>query len=168
MDKDLNNNIDDLNSFVNSNDVIRYLQFLNFTNPVLYLESQLTSIEEMFVGENYVAMLLIRDTEKIGHFVVLRKDTETHYTYFDPLGDPPTSKIVELFDESGTEIFLESLKKGLQHKESNICGKFCLSFIMSGNLPITEYYEIMSGHKKFTPDQIVNNLYRINYADNVL
>ncbi len=164
MDKDLNNNIEDINSFVNSNDVMRYLKFLNFTNPVLYLESKLTSIEEMFEGENYVAMILIRDTAEIGHFVVLRKDTHLHYTYFDPLGDPPTSKIIELFKMGDTEIFLESLKKGLQHKKSNICGKFCLSFIMSGNLPITDYYEIMSGHKKFTADQIVNNLYRINYV----
>jgi hypothetical protein len=51
-------------------------------------------------------------------------------------------------------------------KTENLCGKYCIAFVNAGNISWRTLQRLSSS--KFTPDQLVANLYRLNYGDNVL
>lgn len=169
----MNNDKEDINSYLNSNDLAKYLQFLDFNHPFLYRQSEITSIEQMFQGNNHSAIILLNDHLDVGHFVVLRKDNEDldagkeEYTYFDCLGDKTPQFLVELFEQRPIESNVNYLTKPLMGKKNNICGKYCVSFMLAGNILVQDYYKILDS-SKLTPDFIINNLFRIDYTNNML
>lgn len=168
-DSNLNNNKEDINSYVNSNDMINYLSFLNFKNKYIFRMSEITHLDELFAGDNHTAIILLNDQDPsgIGHFVVLRHDDHYKYTYFDCLGKKPPEEIVNLFTNLPGKIRLEYLSKALMSKTNNICGKYCISFILAGNIDIKKYSLLLSGGNT-SPDSLINNLYRLNYNGNII
>ena len=155
----------DLNSYVNNFDLEKYLRFLEFTNPVLYLESKLTSIDEMFQGENYVAVILLNDENPtgIGHFVCLRKDTDDKYSYMDCLGEPVPDSLWRLFNKIEHNITIYSLEYPMMALENNICGKYCIQFCLSGMCSLHDFYHSLTQNKKYSADRVLNNLLQLNY-----
>ncbi len=168
-DANFNNDKRDINSYVNSTDLINYLSFLNFKHQYIFKMSDVTSLHQLFPEDNYVAIILLNDQDPsgIGHFICLRHDDAGKYTYFDCLGKPPPAEITALFENESGKIKLEYLTKPLMSKMNNICGKYCISFILAGNIEVTKYSGILSASSQ-SADYIVNNLYRWNYNGDVL
>ena len=52
-------------------------------------------------------------------------------------------------------------------KTENLCGKYCIAFVNAGNIPVEQFAKLLSG-SKYSPDQIIANMYRLNYGDNIL
>jgi hypothetical protein len=168
----LNRNKKDINSYVNGNDLERYLSHLRFNNPFIFRHSEIgNDIGELFQGNNSIAIILLHDQHPsgIGHYVCLRKDREeptgvTHYTWFDCLGDPIPEDIREKFTQESKVTFLD---QALMSKTENLCGKYCIAFVNAGNIPVEQFAKLLSG-SKYSPDQIIANMYRLNYGDNIL
>ena len=172
----LNRNKNSINSYVNSNDLERYLSHLRFDYPFIFRHSELgNDIGELFQGNNSVAIILLHDQHPsgIGHYVCLRKDREdtsssggtvAHYTWFDCLGDPIPEDIREKFTKESKVTFLD---RPLMSKTENLCGKYCIAFINAGNIPVEQFAKLLLG-SKYSPDMIIANLYRLNYGDNIL
>jgi hypothetical protein len=74
--KMLNRNKQDINSYVNSVDLERYLGYLRFDYPFIYRHSDLPwDVNDMFRGNNTHAIILLDDHPSgVGHYVCLRKD----------------------------------------------------------------------------------------------
>ena len=153
----------DINSFVNSVDLDKYLGFLNFQYDYVYRESDLRSIDEMFVGNNYLAIILLYDDRPVGHFVVLRKDSENEYSYMDCLGMPLSDHLASLFADFSEKVKINILTKRMMAKDGIICGKYCILFCLSGDTSLEVFYESLSKNKKFSPDSVVNNLLKLEY-----
>lgn len=172
----LNNDKRDINSYVNGNDLDRYLHFLKTTpnERIVYRESELVGtgeIEPYFNGYSDTIVILLGDQNPsgVGHYVVLRRDSaDMHvYTYFDCLGDKMPVSLRSLFPQDSPS-HVKYLIRPLMSRTENLCGKYCVSFAMAGNIDIDDYDTILRSSKGFTPDQIINNLFRINYTDNVI
>lgn len=161
----MNNNKSDINSYLNSNDLTKYLNFLGFDYPFLFRQSEIDSIDHLFRGNNHTAIILLNDHLDVGHFVVLRKDSdESEFSYFDCLGEAVPEFLTELFSQ-GIRVKIDYLTKPLMGKTNNLCGKYCISFILAGNISVLDYYKILKS-SSYSPDYIINNLYRINYTEN--
>ena len=168
----LNRNKQDVNSYVNSNDLERYLSHLRFDHSFLFRESELTgTVDDLFRGNNTHAIILINDEHPsgIGHYVCLRKDHVDprgveHYTWFDCLAGEVTEKIQRIFVR---ESRVKMLSKPLMSRTENLCGKYCVAFCNGGNIPVEDFAELLTS-SKFSPDRLIANLYRLNYGDNVL
>lgn len=165
----LNRNKQDVNSYVNSNDLSRYLAFLQFDNPFVFRQSEITSIDTLFMGNNSLAIILLNDDDPsgIGHYVVLRKDTEWDYTYFDCLADPIPDELRAKFNPD-VEHHVTFLTKPLMGPKNNICGKYCIAFALAGNIHIDLFTNLLQTNPNYSPDYIITNLYRIDYSDNIL
>ena len=165
----LNRNKKDINSYVNSNDLERYLAHLRFDNPFIWRHSDLgNSVDELFQGDNTVAIILLHDDHPsgVGHYICLRKDSmePEEYTWFDCLGKEIPEDIQGKFPRDCKVHYLD---KALMSSKENLCGKYCIAFINAGNIGIEHFANLLSS-SSYTPDQIIANLYRINYGDNVL
>jgi hypothetical protein len=71
--------------------------------------------------------------------------------------------VVERFRKQSVVSFLD---KALMSKTENLCGKCCIAFVNAGNIELSLFEKLFSS-SKYTPDQLVANLYRLNYGDNV-
>lgn len=167
----LNRNKKDINSYVNGNDLEKYLSHLRFDNPFIFRHSELAevtggNIEALFRGNNSLAIILLNDLHPsgIGHYVCLRKDSTGLFSWFDCLGNPMPQDIRDLFLEESKVIFLT---KPLMSKRENLCGKYCIAFANAGNLSIPHFAELLRS-STFSPDHLIANLYRLNYGDNVI
>lgn len=167
----LNRNKQDINSYVNSVDLERYLGYLRFDYPFIYRHSELPwDVNDMFRGNNTHAIILLHDDHPsgVGHYVCLRKDAVDgsgveYFTWFDCLGDPMPQTVVERFRKQSVVSFLD---KPLMSKTENLCGKYCIAFVNAGNIELSLFEKLLSS-SKYSPDQLVANLYRLNYGDNV-
>lgn len=167
----LNRNKKDINSYVNSNDLEKYLGYLRFDNPFIFRHSEIgSSIDELFQGNNSLAVILLNDNHPsgVGHYVCLRKDgigdNVEYFTWFDCLGEPMPQDIRDKFSR---ESKVKCLDRALMSKRENLCGKYCIAFANAGNIDVEMFAALLSG-SKFSPDQIVANMYRLNYGDNIL
>ena len=161
-----------INSFVNNYDFDKYLKFLDFDHKVLYRQSELEApgfrIDELFRGKNYLAVIALKDTRDIAHFVVLRKDSDFKYSYMDCLGEPVPEFLQDLIVGSRSnedpKIEVEYTDKRLMALDGIICGKYCLAFAMAGDISLGKWVDILTSSKKFKPDDIIDNLYRLEYS----
>jgi hypothetical protein len=171
----LNRNKQDINSYVNSNDLERYLSHLRFDNPFVYRHSDLPNeIDSLFQGNNSLAIILLNDNHPsgVGHYVALRKDGTGEdpsgmdlYTWFDCLGNAIPDDIQARFQRKSK---VEFTRTALMSKKENLCGKYCIAFANAGNIPLPLFASILTSSKSYSADQLVANLYRLNYGDNVL
>jgi hypothetical protein len=175
MDK-LNNNKRDINSYVNGNDLSRYLHFMKVTpdEKIVYRESELVGsggFVQFFNGFSDTLVILLGDQNPsgVGHFVVLRRDSVEMnlYTYFDCLGGKIPDSIRSLFPQD-RDAHVKHLTEPLMSRKENLCGKYCVSFCMAGNIDVAHYADILRSGKGYSPDEFINNLIRINYTDNVI
>lgn len=167
----LNRNKKDINSYVNSNDLERYLGHLRFENPFIFRHSELAgvtggNIEALFQGNNTHAIILLNDNHPsgVGHYVVLRKDDPGFFTWFDCLAGEVPEDIRKLFVEPSKVMYLT---EPLMGKRENLCGKYCIAFINAGNISAPHFAELLES-SRFTPDHLIANLYRLNYGDNII
>ena len=166
----MNNDKHDVNSYVNGSDLERYLAFLRVGDEKLvWRESELVakgSWDGVFNGFSDVIVILLGDDKPIGHFVALRRDNPSHFTYMDCLGKPLPDSLRNIF-EKGQSTQIQFLTRGLMSPRGNICGKYCVAFCLAGNIDIDDFADILTS-SRFPPDYLVNNLLRINYSLNVL
>ena len=168
----LNRNKKDVNSYVNSNDLERYLAHLRFQHNFIFRQSDLgESVDEMFQGNNTHAIILINDNHPsgIGHYVCLRKDRVDqngleYYTWFDCLAGEIPEEIKNKFVRNSR---VKVLTKALMSQKENLCGKYCIAFVNAGNIDVDLFASMLSS-SKYSPDQLIANLYRLNYGDNIL
>lgn len=170
----LNRDKKDINSYVNSNDLERYLGHLQFDHPFIYRHSELKdlTIDHLFRGNNHLAVILLHDDHPsgIGHYVCLRSDgidekepDVERYTWFDCLGDEMPEDLRGKFLRKSK---VKSLDQPLMSRKENLCGKYCIAFANAGNIDLVQFARLLTG-SKYSPDQIIANMYRLNYGENI-
>lgn len=154
-----------MNSLISDRDFSRFNDFLRNGAPGIdyhLLDDTLPSMNQIFSGENYFAVLFKPNQgSMVGHWVVLIKHTENRYEYFDCLGDDPPAIIFERLRELGSTITLEFSSRGLMDRTNSICGRwvFCRLLALPNNL--SSFIQFFKKIKGITPDQLVSFLYNI-------
>lgn len=152
-----------INDYVNNHDLENFAKIYPFNDIFIFRLSEVNSITELFKNNNYFCFLFLEGDTEIGHWVVLRKDTETEYTYFDCLaGDLPV-KLEGLFNAEPTRVGLTSLTRPLMQKDGIICGKYCISFVLAGAIDCVEYYNLWMKMKQPFRDEFIDKMYQLIY-----
>lgn len=155
-----------IENMITGQDFINMANIFPFNRRFLFKVSEINSIDELFDGENYFAVILLGDQYESGHWVVIRKDSQNSFSYFDCLGAEIDPKIANLFNEMSYDCEVKILNKALMNESNIICGKYCILFCLSGDCDINDFYESLSNNKNMTSDQIVDNLVRIAIKNN--
>jgi hypothetical protein len=163
----MSNNID-INKYINDKDLIKFCNMYGFNNKYIHNNNDINSIDELFSGKNYFAIIFIENKDSnIGHWVVLKNIDDINYEYFDCLADD-NERLLELFKLQKQDCTLTCLNKPLMKPDGILCGKYCISYILSGDLELNEYARLLSSNKLVHPDEYIDKLYRVDYSDNIL
>lgn len=153
MKKDLYMSNRDLEFFLNS-------QPYNTNN--VFIEEEITSIHELFTGDNIHAILFLKNEgSDIGHWVLLSKIDDNNLEYFDCLGYRPPEHLSNVIVNDGFDCLYSDVK--LMADTGTICGKYVISRILSGNTSLKNYVEMLTNNKLYYPDEIIDAMYKFNY-----
>lgn len=158
-------------NFVSGLDLINVGKSFSFDRNYVFKEEEIESIEQLFPNKNWFAYILINsetNEKKIGHWIVLRCDSDVEFTYFDCLGDKMTERLENLFKTYALKVptlHINLLSERLMSETATICGKYCLSFTLAGDISLQDYIDIIKDKKPFTADQKIDKLIKIEYEE---
>lgn len=161
-----------MDKLISDADLSRFNGFIKGPTGGTYyvLDDSLPSIDELFQGHVYYAILYqAHPSSTIGHWVCLIKFSDTCFEYFDCLGGPPPSILLDRLEEygllQGVTPTLHRNSRSLMDKSGNICGKWVMFRLMA--LPnslekFNTFIKLLVGKRKgLTADMIVNFLINI-------
>lgn len=145
--------------YISDIDLSRFNHFLQGQNAqkTFYRVDNLPTIDEMFGDETYHAVLFKQwPGQTVGHWVVLIKFTDTHFEYFDCLGDPPPPEVYSCLEEYG-DVTLDFTSRSLMGKENTVCGKWVMFRLFCLPANLEKFLEFFKSWKK-SPDSMVSFL----------
>lgn len=157
-----------MDRYVNDADLFRFNQFLKGPGSDVYHEigDGLPSIEEMFPDHVYYAILFKRNpSSPVGHWVVLIKFSDNTFEYFDCLGQPVPKEVLQRLEEYSPEVVLHRNSRSLMAPDGVLCGKWVMLRLLALPHPLREFNAFFDRKGKLTPDQVVNFLINIPYAE---
>lgn len=121
-------------------------------------------IDKIFGNRSSIILFIpnAENEEDVGHFVLLTHVTKNTIEYFDSFGRLPHAFVMQLAKNNNNMYITYSTTK-LQHKNSYICGKYCLLRMQSQPSSLDDFIKILLFNKKLTPDGIVDTLIKTQY-----
>ena len=154
-----------IEKLVSNHDIENFVKSQNLSHNCIFFENKITSITNLFPGSNTFAIIfLFNPGTEIGHWVLMTNHstkTKRLVEYFDCLGNLPPKSIIKLCEIERYELYF--LDKPLMASNGILCGKYCISRIMSKDTPLDLYYEMLKTNKKFTADELIDAMYRLQY-----
>ena len=150
---------------VSNHDLNKFIQSQNLKHKCMFFEDEFESIDELFPGDNnFAVVFLYNEGTEVGHWVLLLNlstSDKKHIEYFDCLGKKPIPRIEIIRKRDNYDITF--LNKALMAPDGILCGKYVISRIMSRDTKLDIYFKILTSNKSFTPDAIIDNMYRLEY-----
>lgn len=153
-----------MDKYISDHDLSRFNMFLrgNSGERTFHKVSELPPLDSLFTDSNYYTVLFKEwPGETIGHWVLLIKFSDTHYEYFDCLGDPPPAEVFELLESSGVNVRLDYTTRRLMALTGTICGKWCMFRLICLPNSLEKFLEFFKKSTKGTPDSIVSFIVNI-------
>lgn len=155
-----------MDSLISNRDFRRFNDFLRNGAPgaeFYTVDDSLPPISQIFSGDNYYAILFLRNPgSEIGHWVTLICHEEgKRYEYFDCLGNAPPPIIFKRLRELGESVKLEFTSRSLMGKTNNICGRWVFCRLLALPATLKEFLDFFSKLKGHTPDSLVSFLFKI-------
>jgi hypothetical protein len=131
----LNRNKQDINSYVNSNDLSES-RALTLRKRIPFSHSDLLGCRRLFRGNNTHAIILLHDDHPsgVGHYVCLRKMRWTIKVWSTLPGSTAWLVRFRKVQRLSPESRGEDPDETTHVKTENLCGKYCIAFVNAGNI----------------------------------
>jgi hypothetical protein len=138
--------------------------YTNGANVVQTMDEFLNNDLAYSFKDNTFQVIFIEPVEgNIGHWIVVflreGKNGKPVIEYFNSTGIRPPEVAVATFDKWGVDWLYNPVQ--LQSLTSNTCGKWVISRVMAQDVSLNEYVAIFMENKEFSPDEIVDRLFRV-------
>jgi hypothetical protein len=161
-----------MDKLISDADLSRFNGFLKGPTGGTYhaIDDSLPSIEELFPDHVYYAILFKTvPNSVVGHWVCLIRFSDTRFEFFDCLGDPPPSVVLDRLREygllQGIAPVLQRNSRSLMSKTGTICGKWVMFRLLSLPNSLEKFNTfiktIVGKRKGLSADAIVNFLINI-------
>lgn len=153
-----------LEKLVSNHDIERFVKSQNLSQPCIFFEDKIPHPSVLFAGHNSFAVIfLFNEGTDVGHWVLLiNRSTERNKVveYFDCLGKRPRKSISNIFSREDWTMIC--LNKPLMAPDGILCGKWVVARVQSKYTPLQTFYDMFTSSSKFTPDELVDGLYRLD------
>ena len=157
-----------MDKYISDVDIDRFSRFLGIDKDVIVFESDIQSgqdIDAMFEGTNAYFCVLFKENpnpdDPVGHWTCLIKFNDTHYEYFDCLGNPVPENIIQAVIEVGGEE-LSCLTTNLMDLDGIICGKWVISRVLALPNTLEDYSSFfLNKTKGMRPDEVISLLFNL-------
>lgn len=157
-----------MDKLISNFDLVNFIKIHNLDHIPIYKAAEVTEFESLFEGENvYVILFEENEGSDVGHWTLLIKladgddELNGYFEYFDCLGRPPPDNFNEIMERD--QYFIQFLRRPVMEDTQMLCGKYVISRILSVDTPLEDYVKILTGNKHFSPDEIIDMMYRIQY-----
>ena len=132
-------------------------EYENIDEKIMHID-ELTSTGTL---DDFVIVYLPNNGDAIGHWCLLhRPDDEVDLVeWFDPLAQPMPKALEVWLETRGYDWTVNPIQ--LQDLDTNSCGKFIVSRLMSLPCCLCEYLKVFTGNKLLSPNEIVEILIKL-------
>ena len=132
------------------------------------IDDKIMHVDELIAGgvlEDFVIVFLPPPSDGgvggIGHWCLLHwlDDEENVVEWFDPLAKPMPEALENWLELKGYDWVINPVQ--LQDYDTNSCGKFVVSRLMSLPSCLCDYIKVLTGNKLKTPNEIVEILVKL-------
>ena len=132
------------------------------------IDGKIMHVDELIAGgvlEDFVIVFLPPPSDGgvggVGHWCLLHwlDDEENVVEWFDPLAKPMPEALENWLELKGYDWVINPVQ--LQDYDTNSCGKFVVSRLMSLPSCLCDYIKVLTGNKLKTPNEIVEILVKL-------
>ena len=134
-------------------------EYENIDSKIMHVDSLVSRPHTVL--EDFVIVYLPNSGEVVGHWCLLsRVDDEMNVIeWFDPLSQPIPEQLESWILAGGFEYIANPVQ--LQDLDTNSCGKFIVSRLMSLPSCLCDYIKVMTGNKLMSANEIVEVLVKL-------